>query len=143
MARDRVNICKGRREYLDKLKDDNVLGLNLIEAKDIFMFAVALGLDDPVELNSKDGYYLMKNLESSDKAELAAVLLGTALSDDEVDKYADIDKCIDLCEECAESGFRRLQKHVEDVNSDWDLLERRMLNSMKLAYLKNVKATML
>ena len=58
MARDRVYTSSQYREVVDGLKKNDVLGLNIVEGKDIFMLAVALGLDNPTQLKNKIGLFL-------------------------------------------------------------------------------------
>ena len=127
------------RAEVDKMKENNQLGFDMVENKDSFMLAVAMGVAIPEPVKSKDGWFLMKNLKTADKALLAAVLLGTAQNDSEVDSYADIDKAIDLCEECAEAGFRELTKKILEAGNDRDILERRLLKELDMVYSVNVE----
>ena len=85
MARDRVYINSNYRSEIDEMKDSDVLGFSMVENKDSFLLAVAMGVDSPEAVKSKDGWFLMKNLKTTDKALLAAVLLGTANDDSDVD----------------------------------------------------------
>lgn len=140
MARDRVYINSNYRSEIDEMKDSDVLGFSMVENKDSFLFAVAMGVESPEAVKRKDGWFLMKNLKTTDKALLAAVLLGTANDDAEVDSYADIDKALDLCEQCAESGFRELRNRVIDAGKDRDILERRMMKELDMLYTTLVEA---
>ena len=139
MARDRVFINTTYRTEIDSMKESDMLGFDMVENKDSFMLAVALGVTIPEPVKSKDGWFLMKNLKTSDKALLAAVLLGTAKNDSEVDSFADIEKAIDLCEQCAEAGFKELHKKIMDAENDRDILERRMLKELDMIYAMNVE----
>lgn len=140
MARDRVFINSGFRADVDAMKENDILGFSMVENKDSFLLAVALGVDAPEQVKGKDGWFLMKNLKTADKALLAAVLLGTAENDSEVDSFADIEKAIDLCEECAEAGFAELRKKITDADKDRDILERRLLKELDMLYAANVEA---
>lgn len=139
MARDRVYINANYREFIDDLKKKDLLGFEMVENKDSFLIAVALGLQSPSQLKSKDGWFLLKNLKSADKALLSSVLLGTANSDEEIDAYADLDKNLGQCEQCAEAGFAILQKKINDANGDEDILEARLLKELDLLYTKVVE----
>lgn len=140
MARDRVFINSNFRSEIDEMKDSDILGFSMVENKDSFLLAVALGIDSPEAVKSRDGWFLMKNLKTSDKALLAAVLLGTANNDAEVDSFADIEKALDLCEQCAEAGFRDLRKRILDAGKDRDLLERRLMKELDILYTTIVEA---
>ena len=140
MARDRVFINSNYRSEIEEMKDRDILGFSMVENKDSFLLAVALGLDSPEAVKSRDGWFLMKNLKTSDKALLAAVLLGTANNDTEVDSFADIEKALDLCEQCAEAGFRDLRQRIIDAEKDRDIFERRLMKEMDLLYTTLVEA---
>ena len=139
MARDRVYINSGYRSDIEEMKDTDLLGFKLVENKESFMLAVALGLDSPEPVKNRDGWFLMKNLKTTDKALLAAVLLGTAESDDDVDCFSDLEKSLDLCERCAEKGYEELRRRVLDSQMDRELLERRMIKELDLLYMNLVE----
>ena len=46
---------------------------------------------------------------------------------------------MEYVEKCAESGFRILEKKLEDCGDDNDLLERRMLKELDLLYTSSVE----
>ncbi len=142
MARDRVYINSDYRKMIDAMKDTDILGFNMVENKDSFMLAVALGVDNPIPVQNKDGWFLTKNLRTADKALLAAVLLGTANDDAEVESYADIDKALDLCEECAESGFNELKKKKEAADYDAEAMESTLLQELDYLYAANVEGNL-
>lgn len=142
MARDRVYIDASYRKFMDEIKKLDLLGLNLVENKDSFMLAVALGLDTPEDIKTKDGWFLTKYLKTVDKSLVASVLLGTVNNDDEVDQYADLDRSIDLCERCAVSGFKELRKRIIASNGDEELLEKRLIKEMDSWYLNFVKSNL-
>ena len=61
-------------------------------------------------------------------------------SNSDVDAFADIEKALDLCEQCAESGFKDLRKRIIDAGKDREILERRMMKELDLLYTTNVEA---
>lgn len=105
MAKDRVFTSSQYRTVIDDMKKKDVLGLNIVEGKDAFTLAVALGIDNPSALINRIGLFLNTALKTADKALLASVLLGTVSDDGDIDAYADWDQSIDLCEQCAETGY--------------------------------------
>lgn len=141
MATDRICVSKEFRESIDKLREKDVLGIrtDITENKEIFMLAVALGLETPKPLKNRDGYFLNTAIKTTDKAVIAAVLLGTASPKDELDEYANFEKSALLCEKCAESGYQELLKLYDEAEQDEELLEKNMIKKLEWLYLKNVE----
>ena len=138
MAKDRIFTSNQYKAVIDEMKKKDVLGFSIIEGKDIFMLAVALGLDNPVQLKNRVGLFLNTALKTADRALMASVLLGTATNDSQLDKFADQNMIADLCEQCAETGYQFLLKKYNDAGCDSDLLERRMLKELEFLFTKNV-----
>lgn len=138
MARDRIYTSSQYRTVVDELKENDALGISIAEGKDIFMLAVALGLESPTQLKNKVGLFLNTALKTADRAMIASVLLGTATDDSQLDQMADFDASADLCEQCAETGYQILQKKYNDANCDSTLFERRLIKELELLYAKNV-----
>lgn len=139
MARDRVFINSEYRTMVDQMKDTDILGFSMVENKDSFMLAVAMGLDNPTDVKNKDGWFLTKNIKTDDKALMAAVLLGMASDDADVDAFSDLDKAIDLCEKCAETGFYQLKKKKDESDYDIEIFERQLLKELDNLYEANVE----
>lgn len=138
MARDRIYTSTQYKTVIDELKEQDVLGLNIAEGKDIFMLAVALGLENPTQLKNRVGLFLNTALKTADRALIASVLLGTATDDSQLDQMADFDASADLCEQCAEAGYQILQKKYNEANCDITIFERRLIKELELLYTKNV-----
>lgn len=113
MARDRVYVSDSFKKTTDELKNQDVLGLSMVEGKEVFMLSVALGLDNPTLLKNRQGLFLNTALKTADKALIASVLLGTMSDDEDMDQYADFDKSCELCEKCAETGYQVLLKKIQ------------------------------
>ena len=123
---------------VDDMKEKDVLGLGLVEGKDTLMLAVALGLANPTQLPNRVGLFLNTALKTTDKALMSSVLLGTVTEDDEIDAFADLDKCLDLCEQCAEAGYQKLLKKYNDAGCDNEVFERMLLKELDFMFTKNV-----
>jgi len=138
-----IFYSKGKREYLQKLYSDHILGLNsTIDNKDQALLIAVLGMNNPQKLTSRDpgGWFRLESIKAAhDKALLSCPLLGSANTDQEVDEYADLEKCMDYIEECAETGFAVLKEKIESADGDNTILERRMLKELDLLYTKNVE----
>ena len=138
--RDRIYINGSLREgLLKECNEKNYFGFKLLETKDIFLLAVALGLDKPEEMKGKkDGYFLLKNVKTYDKALFSSILLGLEENAAETDKYANADLNYDEAERCAEAGFKILKQLIDDASGDMELLEKRSLQQLDMLYQKNV-----
>lgn len=140
MAKDRLYVSPTYKTVIEGLKEKDVLGIKIVENKEIFMLAVALGLSKPTPLTKRDGLSLYTALKTADKSLIASVLLGTAINNNDIDSLADFDASINLCEECAETGYTILQNKYNDAGCDEELLERRMIKELEFLYNKNVVA---
>ena len=138
MPRDRIFTSPQFRETMDNLKEEDVLGLSLVENKDAFMLATALGLSDPIPMQKRVGLFLNTALKTVDKALIASVLMGTVVEESQIDDYADLDKSSDLCEQCAERGYQVLLKKYNDSGCDKEVFERMLLKELEFLYTKNV-----
>ena len=138
MARDRLFTSEQYKIAIDELKEKDVLGLGIVENKDAFMLAVALGFNQPQALKKKVGLSLLTALKTADKALIASVLMGLASDDSDIDEYADLDKSIELCEQYAETGYQILQKKYNDADCDVEIMERHMIKELEKLYTKNI-----
>ena len=137
---DIIYINEQYRSFIDELKANDVLGFKLLDNKESFMLAAALGINQPTECKKKRfGWTRKSYIKTADKAMWASVLLGTATTDDEINQYADLDKSIELCEQCAETGFDILKQQYEKAEGDAEVFERRMLKALDLLYTQNVE----
>lgn len=139
-AGDIIYINEKYRSFIDELKAKDVLGFKLLDNKESFMLAVALGVNQPTECKKKRfGWTRKSYIKSADKAMWASVLLGTATTDEEINQYADLDKSIELCEQCAETGFEILKQQYDKAEGDAELFERRMMKALDFLYTQVVE----
>ncbi len=139
-AGDIIYINEKYRSFIDELKTNDVLGFKLLDNKESFILAVALGVNQPTECKKKRfGWTRKSYIKSADKAMWASVLLGTATTDEEINQYADLDKSIELCEQCAETGFEILKQQYDKAEGDAELFERRMMKALDLLYTQMVE----
>ena len=137
---DIIYINDKYRPFIDELKSKDILGFKLLDNKNSFLLAVALGLKSPTECKKKRfGWTRKSYIKTVDKALWSSVLLGTASTDEEINKYADLNMCIDKCEECAETGFGILQELYEKADGDAEVFERRIIKKLDLLYIENVE----
>ena len=134
-----LNISTQNREFIDSLKNNKILGFDSLSTKEIFEFACALGLSNPTDFRNKDTYVRIEFLQTSDKALLLTTKLGHAKTNDEIDKYCNIEYSYYEAERCANTGFDILKQKVEAANGDDELLASRFLVDLDILYQRNVK----
>lgn len=139
--RDRIYINLKYREILNELDSNNTLGFHIADQKDIFLVAVALGLNNPKDIvGYKDGLFLLTRLKTSDNALLSTITLGNLENEKDVDKYANNEINYSEAEKCAETGFEELNKKVQASCGNEELLQTRLISELDLLYEKNVKS---
>ena len=139
--RDRIYFNSKYRDFLKELDINNTLGFHLVNQKDLFLIAVALGLNEPKEISGKkEGLFLLKDVKTSDRAIFASITLGNLQDDKDIDKYANDDINYDEAEKCAEAGYAILKEKIDDSAGNEDLLVTRLLSELDLLYESNVKS---
>lgn len=138
--RDRLFINLNYRDtMLSEWDEKNILGMHMLETKDIFLLATALGLDDPKDIRGKkDGYVRLSYIKTYHKALMASILLGLEENRDRVDDFANEEVNYDEAERCAESGFEKLKEMIDAAGGDLELLEKRIFSQLNMLYQKNV-----
>ena len=138
--RDRIFINGTLRDgWLKEWNEKNYFGIHDLENKDIFLLAVALGLDKPEDIRGgKDGYVRLTYVKTYDRALISSILLGLPEHKEETDKYANADVNYDEAERCAEKGFKVLNEIIESAGGDKELLEKRAFSQLNFLYQKNV-----
>ncbi len=138
--RDRLFINLNYRDpMLNDWDEKNILGMHMLETKDIFLLATALGLDDPQDIQGKkDGYVRLSYIKTYHKALMASILLGLEENHDRIDEFANEDVNYDEAERCAESGFKKLKEMIDSAGGDMELLEKRIFAQLNMLYQKNV-----
>ncbi len=142
--RDRLFInLKYREGMLKKWDAENTLGMHLLETKDIFLLATALGLNEPKDIDGKkDGYVRLSYIKTYHKSLIASILLGLAENKENVDAFANADVNYDEAERCAEAGFLKLNEMIESAGGDTELLEKRIFSQLNMLYQKNVASNL-
>lgn len=137
--RDRLYINVRYRDQIEIWKEKKILGIDMLETKDIFLLAVALGINAPTDIKGKrDGFTRTSYIKARDKALIASLLLGKAEDQEEIDKLANDDLSYDEAEKCAEAGFEILKEMIESASFDEELLEKRILAQLNLLYEQNI-----
>jgi hypothetical protein len=110
---DRLYIDVNVRPYLEKIKK---FFSNSIENKDIFFYAVALGIKMPTPIEGKkDGFFMTKLLNKDDEVFLHSLLMEENFDLENIDDRAVMYK---KAEECANTGFNILKDMIDSSSSE-------------------------
>lgn len=119
---DRLYIEKKHRILLSKLKDENLLNINDSTNKEIFFWAMSLGLKSPLKLENREGFFLEKDLTTSDNAILYACYFSNR---DNIQNIPEKSEVYCFAEECANRGFRIIIDFFE--SGSIETLDKRLL----------------
>lgn len=144
MAKSYFSIGKEYKQLISDLASEKMLGFETSSTLDNFCLAVALGINSPQKVPSKEGYarteYLHNDYRSN--ALLSAVNIARACNDDEVDEFATLDSIVDYTEMLANAGFGQLADMMEEVKlgkASKELVEKRLESALETLYLQNIE----
>ena len=116
MEQDRIYIDKARQKEIRGIKDSGYL--NFDNQKDVFMFALSMGVDcyngDVLE-SAKDGFFNDRDLNEADKAMIYALIAP------ELAKLEDItnkDQVFKMAEGMANKGFSLILDEMKDKSPE-------------------------
>ena len=144
MAKSYFSIGKEYKQLISDLSDEKILGFDSASTLDNFCLAVALGINNPQKVLSKESYarteYLHNDFRSN--ALLSAVNIARARNDDEVDEFATLDSIIDYTEMLAYSGFGELAEMLGKIKrgeASKQLIEKRLESALETMYLQYIE----
>lgn len=134
-----VPISGASWEIVRKMKEHKLLSIGKSEGdsnnKDIYLLAVALGLDHPGEkMSNIDSYTRVTNFRPQDRSLITSVLLGTADEDSDISSYCGLKNAFDYCKQFTDAGFRAIDRFAAEANYDPDLMVRKMLDHVDSIY---------
>ena len=126
---DRLYIERESRNIIKQIRSANLLNVSNVSTKEIFIWAMSLGFKAPLKLESRDGLFLEKDLNISDKT-----LFYTCYSafHDGLNDFADKSKIYDFVEECANRGFRIINDYFKCGSIE--TIDRRLLLELNRLY---------
>ena len=132
-------ISESSREVVARLKEHNLLSMGKGEMdtnnKDIYLLAVALGLDSPEEKLSKpESWVRTVNFRDDDKSLAIAAYMATALDSDSVGKYCDLRDAFAYCKCRTDAGFRAIDSFASEAMYDPELMVKKMLSYVDTIY---------
>ncbi len=125
---DRIYVSKRVRLMLDDMKESNYFGLSdhRVTRSELFLFAIALGMDVPKsKLESKESLVLENAIGAQTKASMYALFIDSAECDN-IDSVADKGKVYSLAEEYANTGFSILEDYISRCKDEaliWTLIQ--------------------
>ena len=114
-----------------------------MDNKDLFLLAVSLGLDDPTEEKEyrgcTGGWIRTEALKNADKDNALYYLITMGVADDnQVESCADLEKNYLKAQLCADSGFKKIKKIIDEENGDYEAVYSRLLSMIEMMYLTSI-----
>lgn len=108
---DRLYIAEKNRELIMLMEEKNFLNANNLTRKEIFLYAMSLGLNNPTPIEGKsDGLFLAKDLSPSDKSMLYGCYLSFIR---EIEALSNITNVFKYAEECTNTGFMVIKDYIK------------------------------
>lgn len=144
MATSYFYIDKKYRQLIQEFSDNGILGFKDAGTWHIFCFAMAMGINLPVDLKSRDSYARVEYLKTEYKAKalIEAVSIARAKNNNDVDNFCTLPQVEDYTEKLANNGFGILLEKYEEVKQlgeGKELFERRLESELENLYLQNVE----
>ena len=132
-------ISEGSREVVAKMKEHNLLSIGKGEGdsnnKDIYLLAIALGLENPVDKMSRpESWTRTVNFGGFDKSLVKAAYLGTAADGDDISRYCDAREAFSYCKMLTDAGFLEIDKFAQEASYDPELMVKKMLEYVESIY---------
>lgn len=126
---DRLNVSQNAQEVIDRIDEKNFFGLGKesISRSELFLFAMALGVDTlPTKLENvhTGGLILDKSIDSATLASVYALLIAE-LGEDKLDGITNKQEVYRKAQEYANTGFLNLEDYLQKYSPDdlaWTLL---------------------
>lgn len=126
---DRLNVSQKAQEVIDRIDEKNFFGLGKesISRSELFLFAMALGVDTlPTKLENihAGGLILDKSIDSATLANLYALFIAE-LGEDKLDGITNKQEVYRKAQEYANTGFLILEDYLQKYSPDdlaWELL---------------------
>lgn len=132
-----ISISDENKKFAEELKEANLLGFNGLDNKDIFLFMVALGINEPTaEANYKGvsgGWFRTETLENDDESNHLYYLLTMGVAnEEEIEKYVDLETNYIKAQYYADAGFKMLKQIYNEERGNIEAIERRLLSILEI-----------
>ena len=136
----RIFINKNYYDTVDNWsKNKNLLDFNGIENIEKFSFISSFGVDNPAKPQNKRDYIRYESIPTKYKSILSSILIGS-VDENDIDKNANEDCCLNKAEECFETGFLIFKEKVDSSGEDEELLCKRLMSEIDALYETKIKS---
>lgn len=137
-------IDKKYRQLISEFQEKGILGFKEATTWHIFCLAMAMGINHPADLGTRESYSRVEYLKSDfrSKAMIEAVSIARAQNNSEVDVYSTLESVEEYTERLANAGFAQLQEKYNEIVSRGEgkeLFERRLESELETLFLQNVE----
>lgn len=115
---DRLYYSKKARKIVEQIDELKYLGLQNSNTSrlELFLFAMALGINSPLELENQESFVLGQTIKPEDDALLYATSIGYGEESNDLNVTSDKSYVYDLAQKCANSGFLMIENMIENEN---------------------------
>ncbi len=135
-----ISISEKSRAVVNKMKEHNLLSIgrteNDVNTKDIYLLAVALGLDEEPKTTIKGGesYTRAIYFKDPDRALLFASLIESAADSDDILESCDSKKAFAVSKGYTDAGFKKIDEMAEESMYDPELMVKKLLDYVDSIY---------
>lgn len=135
-----ISISEKSRAVVAKMKDHNLLSIgkgdNDTNTKDIYLLAMALGLDKEPSSSIKGGESYTRTIyfKDFDRALLTAAFLQTAPETDDILEYCDIKRAFANSKGYTDAGFEAIDELAQSAMYDPELMVKKLLEYVDSIY---------
>ena len=120
---ERIFVTKRIRDFINELDQSEYFGFKDISRTDLFLFAMALGVETNVRtsLENTDGLVRDSSLDYRIKALMDALFISNLKSDELLNTVIDKENVYELAQEYAHTGFQIIEDYFRN-KKDSDLI---------------------
>ena len=140
-----ISISEKSRAVVAKMKEHNLLSIgkgdNDVNTKDIYLLAMALGLDKEPTSSIKGGESYTRTIyfKDFDRALLVSALLENANSTEDLLEFCDIKKAFSNSKGFTDAGFEVIDELAQNAMYDPELMVKKLLEYVEDLYDETIK----
>jgi hypothetical protein len=137
---DRLYYSRNARKIVEQIDDMKFLDLHNSSTSrlDLFLFAMSLGIDVPMDLEKPESFVLGQTIKSEYEDLLYAVCIANHDESGDFNETIDKGNVYEFAQKCANAGFHIIENMMQD---NPNLLELKFISELDDLYEKNIAST--
>ena len=140
-----LSISENSRKIVEKIKANNLLSIGKAEKdannKDIYLLAIALGLDKPIEkMVRTESWVRTIYFNQLDRSIVQAIYLANLPDTEDLSENCDIKDAFNYCKTLTEVGFREIDIFASEANYNPELMVEKLLEYADSIYDETVSS---